>query len=523
MSSTLVERRTAASDRRSHARRPTHEPAPPGRGGRRSVPPALVGLLLAVGVVHAVGMSSWPPWFDDEGTYVAHAWAVGSAHELAHYTYWYDHPPLGWLQLAAWVWPTEALSRTWSVVAGREAMLLVHLVASLLLYVVARRLGVRPLFAGVAVALFSFSPLALHYHRMVLLDNIAVAWLLAAFALALTPARRLAAFGGSGACFAVAVLSKETMLVLLPALVVQVWLHADPRTRAICLTVFGSLFTLTAAFYPLYATLKGELLPGSGHVSLVDAVAFQLFTRRPSGFVWDPQSDAHAIVRGWAQLDPWLLSVGAIAAVGLLAARRHRAVAIALLTGLLLLLRPGYLPIPYVVVLIPFAALLVAAAADLLTRARRAGAPVGAALVVLGAVAIGPSWASALERQTVRTARAPEEGAITWVSRHVPRTRSLIVDNTVWVDLVRRGYPRERVVWFSKLDLDPGVLGRYARGYRTFDYILWSEAMRVAPDAPRSRAAYEHSCLVRRFGHGRTRVEVRRIDPDGDRRECPSG
>src|SRR5215203_537592 len=150
----------------------------------------------ALGVVHARGMSSSPAWFDDEGTYVAQAWAVQTWHELAHYTYWYDHPPLGWLLIAAWTWPTHGFDRTWSVVTGRELMLVVHVVSCLLVYVLARRLGLRRGFAALGVASFSLSPLGLHYQRMVLLDNIALAWLLAAFVLAASPGRRLTAFAG---------------------------------------------------------------------------------------------------------------------------------------------------------------------------------------------------------------------------------------------------------------------------------------------------------------------------------------
>src|SRR5437667_261399 len=80
------------------------------------------------------------------------------------------------------------------------------------------RLGRRRWAAAAAVLLFAASPLAVPYHRMVLLDNLAVPWLLAAFGLALSPQRRLWAAAGSGLCFAAAVLSKETVLVLLPIL-----------------------------------------------------------------------------------------------------------------------------------------------------------------------------------------------------------------------------------------------------------------------------------------------------------------
>jgi hypothetical protein len=33
---------------------------------------------------------------------VAQAYAVSRLGDLSHYTYWYDHPPLGWIQIAVW-------------------------------------------------------------------------------------------------------------------------------------------------------------------------------------------------------------------------------------------------------------------------------------------------------------------------------------------------------------------------------------------------------------------------------------
>jgi 4-amino-4-deoxy-L-arabinose transferase-like glycosyltransferase len=469
---------------------------------------ACVSLLA---VVHARAMTSYPAWFDDEGTYVAQAWAVETWHDLAHYTYWYDHPPLGWLVIAAWTWPTQAFERTWSVVAGRELMLVVHIVSCLLVYVLARRLGLRRGFAAIAVALFSLSPLAIHYQRMVLLDNIAVAWLLAAFVLASSPGRRLAAFAGSGACSAAAVLTKETTLLVLPALLVHVWLHTDTRTRAVCLTVFGSLLALIAGFYPLYAILKGELLPGPGHVSLFDAIAFQLFTRASSGAIWDQGSDAYAIARSWVQLDPWLLAAGIVAAAVLIAVRRFCGVALALLIPVLMLLRPGYLPIPYVIALLPFAALTAAALVDRLWAVRRVGPVAAAAVAAAAAVVVAPAWATTLKRQTTPREPSPAAQAAEWVAESVPRGDQLIVDNTAWVDLVERGFPARNVVWFWKLDLDPGVSDLYPGGYRAFDYVVSSDIMRASEQAPVTNAAIEHSCVVATFGRGETRVEVRRI------------
>src|SRR4051794_12493202 len=61
-------------------------------------------LLAVVGCVYLPNITGFPGASDDEGTYLAQAWAVQHGVGLAHYTYWYDHPPLGWLQLAGVTW-----------------------------------------------------------------------------------------------------------------------------------------------------------------------------------------------------------------------------------------------------------------------------------------------------------------------------------------------------------------------------------------------------------------------------------
>ena len=93
------------------------------------------------------------------------------------------------------------------------------------------------------------------------------------------------------------------------------------------------------------------------------------------------------------------------------------------------------------------------------------------------------------------------------------------MDNTTWVDLVERGIPARNVVWFWKLDLDPGVSSLYPGGYRGFDYVLSSDIMRASKQAPVTRAAIEHSCVVATFGRGENRVEVRRIG-DAEKPRC---
>jgi Dolichyl-phosphate-mannose-protein mannosyltransferase len=491
----------------------------------------LVGLLVVVAVVHAAGMTRAPQRVDDEGTYVAQAWAVQHWRTLGHYTYWYDHPPLGWLLLAAWTTATGAFGRAaTAVAAGREFMLVLQLLSAALLYGLARRLGLRRPAAAGAVLVFSLSPLALGMHRAVYLDNIATPLVLAALVLVLSPTHRLAAHATAGLCLAAAVLVKETSLLLVPAVVWQYWQVNDRRTRRYSLILAGSLFALAVSAYLLYAALRGELLPGPGHVSLVDAVRFQLTGRAASGSPLDPDSLSRRTLELWLGQDPWLLGAATVLVPAGLAIRRLRPVTAAFAILAAMVLRPGYLPVPLVIGMLPFASLLVAGVADTAwgwsagrtmvagpaggrsDRSRRPGPMlVVACLAITGAV-VAPQWWQ--RDRTLMTADPdrPFRQAEAWIAANVPHQARLLVDDALWVDLVERGYPAGQVIWFYKLDTDRDIQGRYPRGWREFDYLVSTATLRGFPDSlPQAREAQRRSRVVASFGRGGQRVEIRKV------------
>src|SRR5829696_2324129 len=500
----------------------------------------LVPVLVVVAVVHASGMTAAPQRADDEGTYVSQAWAVLHWNTLAHYTYWYDHPPLGWILVGLYSAVTGAFARAPNAVAaGREFMLVLQLVSATLLYVLARRLGLRRVGAVGAVLLFSLSPLALEFHRAVYLDNIATPFVLAAFVLALSPQGRLAAFAGSGFCFGVAALCKETILVLLPALVWQLWRGSDQRTRRYSLALAGSVFVLTGSFYLLFAALRGELLPGPGHVSLVDGVAFQLLSRKVSGSPFDPSSPSHQTIVSWLRRDPWLVPVALALLPVCLAIRRVRPLAAGLLVVAVIVARPGYLPIPFVIAVLPLAALVVAAVVDAAWGRLRSSDPRPAdarwrrwaaaslrvvragtvAIVVVAAVnVIGPGWREHDHQLMMIDRDHPMTQAEQWIDANVPRTSPILVDDALWVDLVSSGRPPTRVVWFWKLDRDPEIKARYPDGWRHFQYVVSTTAVRGSfYELPYVSAALEHGTVVASFGTGEDQVQILRVQPDDNR------
>jgi 4-amino-4-deoxy-L-arabinose transferase-like glycosyltransferase len=513
----------------------------------------IAALTVIGGIVHAAGMNRSPARFDDEGTYTAYAWAVQNIGHLGHYTYWYAHPPLGWIQIAAYDWLTGASGRAPYAIAGtREFMLVGKLISIPLLYALGRRLQFTRLGSTIAVLVFALSPLSVYFTRAALLDNIVTPWLIAAFFFAASPRRSVVAAVASGASFAIAVLTKETALLYLPAVALLLWMQGDRRNRRFTLTMSATCFGLLCAAYPLYALINNELFAGAGHVSIEYAVRWQLFGRTGSGDIFDQKSTAHAVIQSWIDQDKWLPRLALLFAVPGLLIRRTRAVAAAFCIQVTQMLRGGYLPYPYVIAMIPFAALTIAGVIDWVFAGRLLVVPwirdridstlrarlgsdawrrgrqlvVGAAAVVLSVV-VAHSWQYGLQDLRTNNRDAGKAAALRWVTDHVGRDEYLVVDDAFWVDLVQAGYPRSHVIWFTKLDVDKDVKLPGTSQWASIDYILLDHqddlSVHLQADGRPSKdtlnlfptlgKALLHSTPVATFGTGLDTIAVRAVDP----------
>ena len=355
-----------------------------------------VGVLATVlGLWNLTGATAYQ---DDEGTYTAQAFSVLEG-QLAPYTYWYDHPPLGWIQLGSLAWLPELLGLGDGTYIGatRFAIVPFFVATAMLVYLIGRRLGVSRPIAGLTVLVFVLSPLTLVIGRQVYIDNIGIPWLLLAFYLALSPRGALWHHVGAGVFFAVAVLSKETLAIFGPALLVALLNRPNWSNRVFSTVGFLVVGGLVLFSYPLMALLRGELFAGPNHVSLQEALAFQFMDRSGSGSIWEAGSSRAELLEGWLYYDTYLVLAGV--AAGVLCLMRRRAVwipvamatfAVPVLTG------EGYLPSMYIIGVVPFLALALGVAADILWSAfRKVVAPLAprprtvATIVVDGPALVG--------------------------------------------------------------------------------------------------------------------------------------
>jgi hypothetical protein len=416
-------------------------------------------------------------------------------------------------------------------------MVLASSIAAALLYVLARRLELGRAFAALAVVLAFVSPLSVVLQRQVYLDNVATPWVLLALVLALDPHRRLAMHLAAGAAFAVAVLTKETSVLLLPVAAWVLLRSSDGRTRIFSLAGWISGASLVL-FYPLTAVLRGELVPGRGHVSLWDAVMFQIVDRTGTGAMWDPHSLSRLALDSWLTYDSWIVLFGLAAMPVCLAVRRLRPIgaAVALLT--LVALKPnGYLPVMFVIVALPFLGLAAAGGAqvlwDLATRlaarvaarvaprvqpTRPVTAAIGGAVAVAVAVGLAWVWTPTLHSVVTTPANNFRYDAEAWVAANVPPSSVVLADDVTWVALVEgHVIPRSSALWFYKLDTDPAVRETLPGGWRDVDYVVATDQLRNAiagdPTLRQAASALKNSQLVATFGDGDGRVEIRKVTP----------
>lgn len=522
---------------------------------RSLVPDQKAGALVAM---VAAALSGWnilnaPAYQDDEGTYTAQAMAALNG-SLAPYTYWYDHPPVGWLQLGALSWLPGLLGQGDEPYVGqmRYVVAVFFIASTVLVFLLARRLQLALPFAVLAALLYCMSPLSLVLGRQVFIDNVGVPWLLLAFYLILSPQLKLWQHVGAGVCFAVAVLSKETLAIFGPALLLALVHRPYWKTRFFSVVGFLSVGGLVLGFFPLLAILRGELISGPGHVSLQDAVAYQFVSRPGSGSLLDPTSGRYELVMGWMYYDKFVILCGIVGALVCLLRRETRWIP----AGLLLFSAPvvighGYLPAMYIIAAIPFLVLAIAVTADLTWRTvsrlfpyipyrgRHAAAlkrtTLGSRLVALGitgtamvlglSVVLLPPWLAMDRTLLVSNENKDWNNALQWSKDNLPQDEVLLVPYSMWHELNADGrHDPWKVVALEKMDLDSDFEVHHPAGWRSIDWIIEGPptARNIKNlELENAGRALENSRVVAAFGDWKVREVLSSASPSsmaGERR-----
>lgn len=464
--------------------------------------------LVLVGVVlHAWNLFGFPRYQGDEGVYMASAWSIAHG-SVSPYTYGYGHPPLGWALIALWCELTGGFfTFGTSVNTGRVFMVVCYAVSAIFVYLIALRVTRHWQTATIATALFSYSPLSITFQREVLLDNIAIMWMLIALYLLVISDSRLRYLIASAALFGISTLTKETMIVFFPAFALGVWRSVTPYQRRYVLLVFSYAALGIISIFVLVALLKNEFFPTgtllggqAPHVSMIATFQSQVSRGGDQGsFIQQWQT--------WISIDIVLTMGGLISMLCNLWLYRTKplAQAIALLPTIyfLFLARGGVTFAYYIIVVLPFFALNIALLADLAitkliaeSRVERASGSSGsyahvpdvvmlATLVAL--LMIGVYQAPINRTNLTANAVSPEIEAMQWMAANAPRSSTVVANHYFYLDLrstggmgATTGAPFENVQMYWNVATDKAVLdGVLHDNWNNIDYVMEDSDMLV--------------------------------------------
>jgi Dolichyl-phosphate-mannose-protein mannosyltransferase len=476
----------------------------------------LVIVLLGIAAAaQAINMFHFPYFENDEGTYLSQAWAVVYQGRLAYYTYWYDHSPAGWFQIALWIILTGGFRTFGSpLYSGRILMLIMQLGSTFILYCIAKNISRSVLVATAVTLLFALSPYGIYYHRRVLLDNITTLTLLLSILLLVVKRLTLKHVWLSALAFSIAALSKEITAFVLPAVLCLVIYQVDKSHRWLAASGWIVLVFTIVSLYPLMAIINNELFPtgtflggNTPHVSLVQGVFFQA-SRRNDGGILNYNSEFWIMTRYWLHDDPVNVIFGTCAAIiSVLVIKKNRLVGIMGLCSLcfwLYFLHGGEVIKFYLIPLLPLLALnlglvlwivagsirsLLSNRIKLAVKFKPVLQPALFLLCIAGIVG-GLAWPSlelGYRSRDIGDSHSPfiywtgtqadaQVQATDWVKQHVPLNSRIVIDMYMWPDLHEDGYNNAHYYW--KVETDPAIRDTiFHNNWRNFDYIILSPQM----------------------------------------------
>ncbi len=435
----------------------------------------MVIVLLGLAVTfasHGINMFYYPRYESDEGTYAMYAWAITHG-SISPYAYGYGHPPLAWIQIAAWIKLTGGFFTFGnSINSGRVLMLLFAVGSAWLIYRIAYHLGLNFIACLFAMLVFALSPLSITFQREILLDNFAAFWFLLALYLIIISKSRLFYMIPAAICFGLALLSKEVLIILFPVMIYGVWLYTSRFQRTFMLVSFIYSVIAVGSTFILMAVLKNELFPYEWHLpwdkhphlSLIGVYLIQVGRGQSDGSIADSW-------HSWFQGDPLLIILGIATPVFNLIFgwwnRKHLFLSLFAIIFWGLLLRGGVVFAFYIIPLIPLIAINASIAINTIIHwiGRLVRFELAGSILTLAALALLVPYdiqhsLSPYNLFTQRPALVQTE-TLTWIRAHVPRRAVIVANSNLFTDLHEQGgagvgdgavYPYAHVYWFVALD-----------------------------------------------------------------------
>ncbi len=499
----------------------------------------IVLLLIVCAATHGYNMFHYPYFENDEGTYMSQAWAVVAKGQLAPYTYWYDHAPLGWIFIAFWSVVTGGFNTFGSgLYSGRIFMLVLDMVTVVLLYRIIRIISGNMLGAAIAVLIYLISPLAIYYHRRVLLDNIMTFWVMISLTFIVGVKRlQLHSVWLSAIAFGIAIITKENAIFFLPTLPMLVWYRSHKVHRGLSFFGWTLLALLVVSLYFLYATLKGELFPPgvlpwdhANHVSLLGSLHYQS-GRENDGGIRNFSSDFWRNVIAWVIQDPILTVGGTVCAfLSLFVFRTNRLVGILGLGNLLMWLfiaRGGVVLGFYIIPQLPLFAINIGLIVAILlnrihytalkhhmkTISRYALSSVVLisilGVLIIGSFATSPShgtnYPSEYNNLFFNQQATAQMQALNWIFQNAPPGSAIMTDDYAQPDLelANRHYI---VLWYWKVAEDPAIRDTLLHNdWNNVDYIISTGQLvfdMSSGFSPLLNAIYQHATPIITFDTG---------------------
>ena len=519
---------------------------------------ALVLLAMVTGALtHGYHLFTYPLYITDEGIYMEQAWSVLREGRLSPYTYIYDHAPGGWLIIATWVsiLPHQFEAFGNPINSGRALMLIVHVASVFLLFQTTYRLSHSKVAAIIATFFFNFSPLAVFYQRMVLLDNLMVFWVLLSLYFATSSAKRHVVMPVlSGMALGIGVVTKENAIFFIPGIAYLLYRNVRPRlSYRFGLGFWAYSMIAVVSTYFLYSVLKNELLPTGlnfnindpplDHASLLYEAWYQL--HRSQGSIFETNSLVWQFSLGtWLPKDSFILLAGSIATVvNLFQGWRNRTrdpgtlVAGLLAAGYAFYLVRGSVLLDfYVVPLIPFYAMSIGVVGsrilDQVVVGNRfnwrpiiaQGAIMGAFFAVLllpfgGYFLVHNSNGAVVPHDLYKLPQTfMENEQIAFIRQNIPTNARIVMDDDLWVALhdVRPYYPYANSHWKAASDPDVSIKLLH-QNWQDIDYIVMSNGMLAAmqqngPGEGYILEALSHSTLIWQLKRGDVTLQVYKVD-----------